>query len=103
MSVIFQIGSILISFLFGFFFYYGCKIHFSLIFYCKTLVQFVLSVVYMLDMVLLYVCLLYHFNEGILHLYFVLCIALGYFLAMGLHKNVKRIKKHLPFLVKKNK
>lgn len=103
MSVIFQIGSMVLSFLFGFFFYYGCKIHFRLISSCKSFVQFVLTLVYMMDTVLFYVCLLYHFNEGIVHIYFILCIFLGYFVAFSLHKNVKKGKKYLPFLGKKSK
>ena len=103
MSVIFQIISFMVSFLYGVFFAFLCKIHFFYVNPMKVYWQFILTIIFILDSVLGYVILLYHINEGVIHIYFLILVLLGYYSFPILQKKCKPFKKHLSFLENKNK
>ena len=103
MEVSLQIISILISFLFGIFFYLFSRIHFSCVSKSCLFFKFITTFLFVFDSVLAYVILFYYVNEGIFHIYFLLSVVLGYFLALSLHKSVKLKNKFLTLLVKKKR
>lgn len=67
------------SFCYGMFMYYCNKIHFYFIHNKMILVRFIGNLLYVFNMSLFYVCVLYKVNNGILHLYFILFLLVGYF------------------------
>lgn len=67
------------SFCYGMLLFYFNKIHFFLIHHKMFLLQIFGNLLYVFNMSLLYVCILYKVNSGILHVYFLLFLLAGYF------------------------
>ncbi len=100
MDVLIQLFSIILSFVYGIFLtcaFYG---HFMVIRRLNIYWKSFLSVLFSLDSIMLYIYLLYVLNEGFIHLYFFFALVLGSFFTFFCHKNVKLLKKLLPFLKK---
>lgn len=69
---------LIVSFLFGILLYYGNMFNTIIIRNKNILIKLILSVFYIFNMSMLYVLFLYKINSGILHIYFVLLIIIGY-------------------------
>lgn len=69
---------LIVSFLFGILLYYGNMFNTTIIRNKNILIKLILSVFYIFNMSMLYVLFLYKINSGILHIYFVLLIIIGY-------------------------
>lgn len=69
---------LIVSFIFGILLYYGNKFNIRIIRNKNILIKLILSVFYIFNMSMLYVLFLYKINSGILHIYFVLLIIIGY-------------------------
>ena len=96
-----QIKTILFSFLYGVFFYITAKYNLIIIKNLNTLKKYIISLVYVIDLVLLYIYLIYKLNNGIFHIYFVISILIGFYITSKRYKNsvnkckvfLKRVKK----------
>lgn len=75
-----QFICLIVSFVYGIFLYYGNKINVRIISNKNVLLKIFISVLYVFNISLLYVGFLYKINGGILHIYFVLLIIIGYVL-----------------------
>ena len=96
MSANLQLICFFISFLYGLFFGFLTKIHFNIIKKYHQIFQLLISVIFIIDIVLGYILIMYHINGGIFHIYFIIFIFLGYTLSFSLHKYVKYVfKKYL--------
>lgn len=73
-----QLGSLIISFIYGVLLYYFNRFNSKIIKNRNIVLRSIISLLYVFDISLLYVVILYNLNDGILHIYFVLCILLGY-------------------------
>ncbi len=73
-----QLISLIVSFLYGYILYYLNKFNIKIINKKNLVFKIIISFLYIFDISLLYVVLLYILNKGILHIYFVLFIILGY-------------------------
>lgn len=73
-----QFVCLLVSFIYGIFLYYGNFLNTKIINNKNILFKFIISLLYIFNMSLLYVCFLYKINGGVLHIYFVLLIIIGY-------------------------
>ena len=73
-----QLGSLIISFIYGVLLYYFNRFNSKIIKNKNIVLRSIISLLYVFDISLLYVVILYNLNDGILHIYFVLCILLGY-------------------------
>ena len=73
-----QLVSLLSSFIYGLFLYYLNCFNYNLILKKNILLKIVISVLYIFNMSLSFVCFLYWLNGGILHIYNILFIILGY-------------------------
>jgi hypothetical protein len=76
-----QLICFFISFYFGILLYYTNK--FNILFSNNKpfIIKFIINFLYIFNMSLLYVVVLYKINNGILHVYFVFLIILGYILS----------------------
>ncbi len=73
-----QLASLIMSFGFGIFLYYLNKFNLKVIKNKNIILKSIICFLYLFDISLLYVVILYNLNNGILHIYFILCILLGY-------------------------
>ncbi len=84
-----QLLSFFISFVFGFFFHLCARFHFKVSDKYPILLKYVSTFLFLLDGVLFYLLLLYYLNGGVLHIYFLFFVFLGFFLYGYLQKRVK--------------
>ena len=95
-----QLLSFLVSFLFGIFFSFTSRFHYNLVFSLKQILRYLLTFLYILDVALIYVLLLYYVNHGNIHLYFVIVTFLGYIVEPYLIMYVKKHVKLKSFIAK---
>ena len=100
MDEVTQLLSFLVSFCFGFFFHILTNFHFKITDTYSLLMRYVTTLLFVVNLVLMYVLCLYYLNDGIIHIYFLIFVFLG-FLGYGfLHKNVN-LRKVLPSKIAK--
>ncbi len=75
-----QLLCLAVSFLYGIFLYFANQFNVKVISNKNILLKIFISLLYVFNISLLYVCFLYKINGGILHVYFVLLIILGFVL-----------------------
>ncbi len=78
MSSNIQLISFAFSFFYGMFFCLTSKVNESLINNKKVLVKLLVTLVFIIDIVILYIYLMYKINNGIFHIYFILSLIIGY-------------------------
>ena len=88
-----QIISFICSFLFGIFFYLTSFINYKLIYKYSTFLKYFITLIYILDISLLYLLIMYKVNYGIVHIYFILILFLGFWLSSIYFKKIKKICK----------
>ena len=76
-----QIYSILYSFLYGIIFYALLEVNYKIIYESRLFIKIICSLLFLLVNTLLYFIILIKINNGIVHIYFLLSIILGYILA----------------------
>lgn len=83
-----QLLSFFISFIFGVLFYFFTMINFKLIKNLKRWIQHVLTFIYVLDVIIIYIIIFYHLNKGYFHVYFILVVILGFIFGYFLYKKL---------------
>lgn len=83
-----QLISFLISFIYGIIFYYLTIFNFRLIRDLKIYLQHIITFIYVLDMIIIYIILLYHLNKGYFHIYFIGTVFMGYFVGFITNKRI---------------
>lgn len=78
MNIKTQLITILISFLFGIFFSLQLSINYKFIYSNKKIYKIIFTFLIVLVNTLLYFILLKKFNNGILHVYGIICIIIGF-------------------------
>ena len=73
-----QLISLVMSFIYGVFLYYGGYFNNNLVKDKNIIIKFILGILYIFNMSMIYVIFLYYLNSGVLHLYNVLFIVIGY-------------------------
>lgn len=81
-----QLLSFLVSFIFGIIFYFLTIINFKLIEHLKKYVQNILTFIYVLDMIIIYIIIFYNLNKGYFHIYFILMVFVGFFFGYLINK-----------------
>lgn len=95
-----QLLSFLLSFLFGICFYLVTILNFKLIQNFKRYIQHLLTFIYVIDMVIIYIIVIYNLNKGYFHIYFITMVFLGFFSGFLIYKkllskiNVNRLFKN---------
>jgi hypothetical protein len=96
-----QLLSFFLSFLFGLFFSFTSRFHYKLVFSLNRWYRYFLTFLFILDISLLYILILYYVNQGVFHFYFLICTFIGYFCEKSLFKNVKKHVKFRRFVEKR--
>ena len=87
-----QLISLSISFLYGIIFYYLSIINFKVINILKNIIKNIITIIYVFDISIIYVILVYKINNGHFHIYFILMVILGYILGNYLSKIYVKVK-----------
>ena len=89
MDEVTQLLSFFLSFLFGFSFHILTKWHFKISETYSTIMKYFTTILFVLDIVLLYIYFMYHLNDGVIHIYFLFFVAFGFVVFDILQKHVK--------------
>ena len=89
MSAGIQLFTFFISFLYGILFSFLTRWHFHVILSNSIIMKHLSTILFMIDVVLGYVIIMYHINQGVIHIYFLLFVFFGFILENILHKYVK--------------
>ena len=73
-----QLISFIVSYFFGMLFYFLTYLNFQLIKPFKLLLQHLLSFIFVIDMTIIYIIIIYKINNGYFHLYFMIMVFLGF-------------------------
>lgn len=95
-----QIIVLLTSFIFGYIFYYLYKINFKIITKEKYIYRSITTILFMLNIVLLYTIILYKLNNGKFHIYFFIMIVLGFISNIKITKLMLNNVKFISYLEK---
>lgn len=89
MDELLQIYTLTFSFFYGIFFGLSSMWHFHISYNYKVVMRYLSSILFVIDIVLLYIFLMYRMNEGIFHLYFLSMVLVGFIVAFPLQNYVK--------------
>lgn len=104
MSIRIQIISIIFSFVFGIFFSIFTNVNYKYLFSKNKIYKIFFTFIYILDATLLYFLIIKKINNGVIHLYFLLFIGLGFFVSIiKINKYINRLKICLKSVKRKKK
>ncbi len=81
MNSIVSIISLIISFLYGILFFYLIKLNNYFTIKMNYLIKEFITVLCIIDIVILYVIILFGINKGYFHIYFILMVIVGYIIS----------------------
>lgn len=89
MSASIQLFTFFVSFLYGILFSFLTRWHFHVILSNSIFMKYLSTILFMVDVVLGYVIIMYQINQGVIHIYFLMFVFFGFLLEHVLHKFVK--------------
>ena len=91
-----QVISFLISFVYGVIFYLFTRFNKFMLSNKNNVIKLLVTLVFVIDMVILYIYIMYRVNFGMIHPYFVAAVLIGYIAMIFLYdKCIVFIKKYL--------
>ncbi len=90
-----QIVSFIFSFIFGMFFYFTSLINYKFIKKYSKCLKYIISIIYIIDITLIYILMMYKINYGVIHVYFIIVLFIGFYLASIYSKKLRKICKVL--------
>lgn len=92
-----QLISFLLSFVYGIIFYLLTSLNFKLIEKMRVLYKHIITFIFVLDIAIIYIIIMYHLNKGYFHIYFILMVLIGfiagYFLKTKIFSKID-VKRH---------
>ena len=95
-----QIITLSISYLYGFIFYYLYKLNNIIIQNKKRFYRSLVTILFMYNIQLIYIILIYKINNGIFHIYFFIMIILGFITNLKVTKRMLKNVKYRCFIEK---
>ena len=92
MNLKIQIISLLASFLFGMIFSLLVNLNYRYLFHKKRKIKIIVTILFILDMALIFFFLMQFLNGGIIHYYFYLMIFIGFIITFPKTKKLRKIK-----------
>lgn len=93
-----QVLSLVISFIYGILFYLLTRFNYYILDKKHNILKFIVTLVFIVDIVIFYVYLMYKINNGYFHIYFVVMVILGFML---MNKCYDFCKDYVKKLIKK--
>ncbi len=88
-----QLISFVFSFLFGLFFYFTSLLNYKLIKKHSAVLKYIITTIYIIDISLIYILLMYKINYGVIHIYFILLLFCGFLVGWLYSKKLRKICK----------
>lgn len=96
-----QILTFIFSFFYGIFFYLLTRFNNYILNGKKSIVKMLITLVFIIDIVILYIYLMFRINHGYFHIYFLVTLCLGFIIMLILYPiiiskckiNVKKLKR----------
>ena len=88
-----QIRVVIFSFIFGIFFALMIDINHKFLYSNKKVLKIIFTFLFVLVNVFIYFLILKKINDGIMHIYSIICIILGFFIEHLIKNKVVKIKK----------
>ena len=95
-----QIIVLTVSFIYGFIFYYLYRLNNKIITKEKYIYRSFTTILFMFNMILLYIIIIFQINNGIFHIYFFIMIVLGFISSIKLTKKMLNNVKFRSFIAK---
>ena len=83
-----QLITFIISFIYGIIFSLLTIYNFKLIAKLKVIFKHLITFIYVLDMTIIYIIILYHLNKGYFHIYFIMTVFLGFVIGLIIYKKL---------------
>ena len=97
-----QVFSFGVSFLYGLLFYLLTRFNYFILEKKNNIIKFLVTLVFIIDIVILYVYLLYKINNGYFHIYFIIVVIIGFGIMNKFYKKIKNTcKKYVKKIKKK--
>ena len=96
-----QLISLLVSYVFGIVFYFTSLLNYKIIKNYNKIFKYVTTFLYMLNIAIIYICLLFKVNNGNIHPYFIIMVLLGFLLGVKIKKALTKNVKLYDFIVKR--
>ena len=81
-----QVYLVFISFIFGF--YLLARFNMWIIHNLSTFLKYLITFIFVIDMVFIYIYIVFSINRGIFHFYYSLLIFLGYYIALKIYPRI---------------
>lgn len=96
-----QVISLVVSFIYGILFYTFTKFNYFIIENRGVLFKFIVTLVFIIDVVVLYIYLMYKLNNGYFHIYFIIMLVVGYGIMVKSQSKLKNICQKCVKIIKK--
>ena len=93
MNSLVQVVSFLVSFVYGIVIYLLSRFNKYILINKKTFFKLIITLVFIIDMVILYIYILYRINHGYFHIYFLLTVIIGFVVTHVFYEKIKKICK----------
>ena len=90
MNLKIQVFSFVFSFFYGILFSFLMNLHYQYLFRKRKVFKVFFTLLFLLDMALLYFLLLRIINGGIIHIYFYLLLFLGFYVSFPILKKIRK-------------
>lgn len=87
-----QLLTFIVSFVYGILFNFFTKVNYKYLFNKNFYIKIIFNIVYVFDVVLLYLFILLKLSNGYFHVYFLIFIILGYFFGEYVNNKLKNVK-----------
>lgn len=77
-----QLISLVVSFIFGFVFYILSRVNKYILNNKNNVIKLLVTIVFVIDMVFIYIFIMYKINFGVMHPYFIILLILGFVLSI---------------------
>ena len=91
MDSLIQIQSFVFSFVYGYLFYILTRFNHYILLNKNTIFKLFINIVFVIDIVILYIYEMFKINKGIIHIYFVIVLIIGFIVGNITYDNVKAI------------
>ncbi len=88
-----QVYIVFLSYLYGIIFYILAKYNLLITKNLSTLLKYLITFIFIIDIVIIYIYLIFSINKGIFHIYFLLSMFLGYLTSLKLYPKINKLFK----------
>ena len=89
-----QLISFLVSFIYGILFYLLTRFNKYIIENRRIVFRFIITLIFIIDIAILYIYIMYRINNGYFHIYFIFTVILGFVVTHVFYRKIKNMCKN---------